>query len=265
MPARGDTTELVEAMLARARLDGGLDSFEAKSRQAHNCSHPVRLFGHQDYVDTATGEITDNCGDERLVFKACGNRRKTRCPACSDVYRNDARHLVMAGLAGGKGVPESVATHPMVFATLTAPSFGAVHTRAKSGPGPCHPSSPAKNCPHGTKLACFSHHERDDPLLGQPICPECYRYDEHVVFHGLLPELWRRTTIYTFRALARLLETTPSQLTHDVRLSFVKVVEYQARGAVHLHLVVRADGIGDGIVPPPSGRSEEHTAELQSL
>jgi hypothetical protein len=34
MPARGDTTELVEAMLARARLDGGLDSFEAKSRQA---------------------------------------------------------------------------------------------------------------------------------------------------------------------------------------------------------------------------------------
>ena len=258
MAGSGDTTELVEAVLARARLDGGIDSFEAKSRQAHNCSHPVRLFGRQDYLDTATGEVTDNCGDERLVFKACGNRRKTRCPACSDVYRNDARHLVMAGLAGGKGVPESVATHPMVFATLTAPSFGAVHTRAKSGPGPCHPSSPAKNCPHGTKLACFSHHDRDDPLLGQPICPECYRYDEHVVFHGLLPELWRRTTIYTFRALARLLDTTPSKLKENVRLSFVKVVEYQARGAVHLHVVVRADGIGDGVVPPPP----EITAQL---
>ena len=54
------------------------------------------------------------------------------------------------------------------------------------------------------------------------------------------------------------METTPSQLKHDVRLSFVKVVEYQARGAVHLHLVVRADGIGDGIVPPPS----EITAQL---
>jgi hypothetical protein len=33
--------------------------------------------------------------------------------------------LVYAGLAGGhKGVPESLAEHPQVFATLTAPSFG---------------------------------------------------------------------------------------------------------------------------------------------
>jgi hypothetical protein len=36
--------------------------------------------------------------------------------------------LVYAGLAGGrKGVPEQVAEHPQVFATLTTPSFGAVH------------------------------------------------------------------------------------------------------------------------------------------
>ncbi len=251
MPGNSDTTELVEAVLARARLDGGIDSFEAKSRQAHNCSHPVRLHSRQDFVDTVTGEVTDNSGDERLVLKACGNRRKTVCPACSDLYRNDARHLVMAGLAGGKGVPESVAGHPMVFATLTAPSFGAVHTRSKSGPGPCHPFSPSRTCRHGRQLACFSHHDRDDVLLGQPICPDCYRYEEHIVFHGLVPELWRRTTIYTFRALARLLETTPSKLREKVQLSFVKVVEYQARGAVHLHVVVRADGSGEGIVPPP--------------
>jgi hypothetical protein len=38
-----DTTELVEAVLARARQDGGIDLFEAQSRQAHDCSHPVRL------------------------------------------------------------------------------------------------------------------------------------------------------------------------------------------------------------------------------
>jgi hypothetical protein len=251
MSGSRDTTELVEAVLARARLDGGIDSFEAKARQAHNCSHPVRLYGRQAYLDTLTGELTDDQGDECLVLKACGNRRKTRCPACSDVYRNDARHLVMAGLAGGKGVPESATGHPMAFATLTAPSFGVVHTRSKSGPGPCHPLSPSRTCPHGVKLACFLHHDRDDTLLGQPICPDCYRYEEHVVFHGLVGELWRRTTIYTFRALARLLETTPSKLNKDVRLSFIKVVEYQARGAVHLHVVVRADGIGDGIVPPP--------------
>ena len=108
-----------------------------------------------------------------------------------------------------------------------------------------------EDLPSRKQLACFSHHDRDDVLFGQPICPDCYRYEEHIVFHGLVPELWRRTTIYTFRALARLLETTPSKLREKVQLSFVKVVEYQARGAVHLHVVVRADGSGEGIVPPP--------------
>ena len=47
------------------------------------------------------------------------------------------RQLVYAGLAGGrKRVPASVAEHPQVFATLTAPSFGPVHTAATTR-GPC--------------------------------------------------------------------------------------------------------------------------------
>jgi hypothetical protein len=37
-------------------------------------------------------------------------------------YRGDMWQLVYVG----KGVPDSVAEHPQVFATLTAPSFGAV-------------------------------------------------------------------------------------------------------------------------------------------
>jgi hypothetical protein len=42
--------------------------------------------------------------------------------------------LIYAGLAGGrKGVPEQVAEHPQVFASLTAPSFGAVHSRPDDG------------------------------------------------------------------------------------------------------------------------------------
>jgi len=61
----------------------------------------------------------------------CGNRRESVCPPCSQVYKRDARQLVKAGLAGGKGVPESIAAHPCVFATLTAPSFGPVHTVAE--------------------------------------------------------------------------------------------------------------------------------------
>jgi len=132
MPARGDTTELVEAMLARRDSTAASTRSRAKSRQAttartQSASWAPGLRRHRH------GRDHDNCGDERLVFKACGNRRKTRCPACSDVYRNDARHLVMAGLAGGKGVPESVATPPMVFATLTARPSARVPRRPKTG------------------------------------------------------------------------------------------------------------------------------------
>jgi hypothetical protein len=64
---------------------------------------------------------------------ACGNRRATVCPACSQVYKRDARQLVRTGLAGGKGIPETISAHPCVFATLTALSFGPVHSRRMRG------------------------------------------------------------------------------------------------------------------------------------
>ena len=64
---------------------------------------------------------------------ACGNRREAVCPSCSAVYKRDARQLVRAGLAGGKGIPDTITAHPCVFATLTAPSFGPVHARRMRG------------------------------------------------------------------------------------------------------------------------------------
>jgi hypothetical protein len=43
------------------------------------------------------------------------------------------------------------------------------------------------------------------------------------------------------------------------RISYTKVAEYQRRGTVHLHAIIRADGASpEGIVPPPA----ELTAEL---
>jgi hypothetical protein len=35
-----------------------------------------------------------------VLHLACGNRRETVCPACSQVYKRDARHLVRAGPIG---------------------------------------------------------------------------------------------------------------------------------------------------------------------
>jgi hypothetical protein len=49
------------------------------------------------------------------------------------VYQRDAYRIVRSLLVGGKGVPETVSQHPAVFSTLTAPSFGEVHTRSRNG------------------------------------------------------------------------------------------------------------------------------------
>ena len=126
---------------------------------------------------------------------ACGNRREAVCPSCSAIYKRDARQLVRAGLAGGKGVPESVAAHPCVFATLTAPSFGPVHARRERGGKvlPCRPRRDRNRrvCPHGRDISCPVRHGEDDPRLGRPMCPDCYDYRAAVLFNAVAGELWQ--------------------------------------------------------------------------
>ena len=95
-------------------------------RLAGNCSHPVRLSG--EVVDLATGEV-----HSRGLLVACKDRRQVVCPSCSSLYKADAWILVSTGLEGGKDVPVSVSTHPRLFVTLTAPSFGPVHTISSNG------------------------------------------------------------------------------------------------------------------------------------
>ena len=68
------------------------------------------------------------------TYVRCGNRRAAVCPSCSREYKGDAWHVLMCGLAGGKGIPATVAEHPCTFATLTAPSFGPVHGLRDKGP-----------------------------------------------------------------------------------------------------------------------------------
>jgi hypothetical protein len=88
--------------------------------------------------------------------------------------------------------------------------------------------------------------------LGTPICPDCYDYQRAALFNAPAGDLWRRTTIALRRALARALGVPGRQLNQLVRVSYVKVAEYQARGAVHLHVAIRLDG-PDPFAPPPAG------------
>jgi hypothetical protein len=131
-----------------------------------------------------------------------------------------------------------------VFATLTAPSFGVVHVHLLDGDGrpqPCRPRRDAPVCPHGVELACSARHGSDDPCLGEPLCAACFDYEGAVAWNNLLGELWRRTTIYLPRQLAALLGITQKRLHELVRVSYVKVAEYQARGLVHVHPLIRLD------------------------
>jgi hypothetical protein len=180
------------ASLSRERA-GDLERLARRLERTGGCRQPVRLVGKSSDGGYDTAGEPDG-----VLLVACGTRRKSRCPSCAAIYRGDARQAVIAGLTGGKGVPESVAEHPAVFFTLTGPSFGAVHS-ARSGH--CHLGVPGA-CTHGRPRHCVAQHGDDDPVVGTPICADCFDYEGCVLFNASVSELWRRVTIYAFRHLA---------------------------------------------------------------
>jgi hypothetical protein len=91
----------------------------------------------------------------------------------------------------------------------------------------------------------------EDPRLGQPMCGDCYDYEAAVLFNAYAGDLWRRFTTYLPRQLARLAGVTQKGLRSVLRIRYVKVAEYQARGIVHFHTVIRLDAPGDDYQPPP--------------
>jgi hypothetical protein len=245
--ADGPIGPVLAQVLARAADPKQWERLERQMRSTGYCRRPVRLRGQVDAVDAATGErrtvYSTQPEPDSSLLKCCGNRREAVCPSCAETYRGDAYQLVAAGLRGGKGVPESVTDHPTIFVTLTAPSFGAVHSRRLRNDRPqrCRPRRRAEVCPHGRRLSCGEVHAEDDPRLGEPLCAECFDYDRAVIWNALAPELWRRTAIQIPRELARLGGVSHRELRRRVRVSYVKVAEYQRRGSLHFHCVIRLD------------------------
>jgi hypothetical protein len=246
------------------RAGPGYDRWAEQVAATGYCAHPVRLRGRVEHADPQTGEVrtvysTDREPDATLL-KACGNRRASVCPSCSATYQADSYQLLAAGLRGGKGVPETVTRHPRLFVTFTAPSFGRVHTRKAQGllVFPCHPYRQGVRCPHGKRAGCWQRHDEDDPKLGEPLCARCYQAGAQVLWNALAGRLWSRTTTYLYRALAQLAGLPEAELRALVRISFAKVAEYQKRGAVHFHAVIRLDAATDCgcpacVAPPPAG------------
>ncbi|WTW96246.1 hypothetical protein OG216_24015 [Streptomycetaceae bacterium NBC_01309] len=162
---------------------------------------------------TAVGWAAD--GSLRQVQIRCGNRRASQCPSCSKLYRDDAARLIRTGAL------DRVTGSAFAFVTLTAPSFGAVHrvpkTAAKARPGA---KVARKRC------GCGRVHSPGDPLRGVPIDWTTYDYAGQAHFNRDSGKLWHAT----LEAWSRLLGARPE---------YVVVREWQARGAIHLHVLLR--------------------------
>lgn len=234
--------------------------FEQVARTGY-CERPIRLRGRiATMSDGRRREVYSTRGEpDGVLLVRCRNRRASVCRSCAYEYRGDMWQLLYAGIAGGrKGVPESVRDHPLLFVTLTALSFGAVHTRHDDGRR-CQGANGV--CAHGRPLGCPRRHGEGDEELGRAICPDCYDYDGAVLFNWFAPELWRRFTIALRRGLAKHANLTERAFDRSFCLSFAKVAEFQRRGVVHLHAILRLDGSGLAFAAPPRRIS---SADLES-
>ncbi|MGK4584824.1 replication initiator [Kitasatospora sp. HPMI-4] len=72
-----------------------------------------------------------------------------------------------------------------------------------------------------------------------------------MLFNAHASALWARFTIYLRREIAARLGLAQKAAHAVLRVSFAKVAEYQRRGLVHFHAVIRLDGPGGSTQPPP--------------
>ncbi|MFE9976861.1 replication initiator protein RepSA [Streptomyces hirsutus] len=215
--------------------------WEDQIRRTGGCADPIHLTGWVLHKDKTTGETLHHystAGEPggRLRL-ACGNRRASRCPSCAWTYAGDTYHLIRAGLAGDnrRDIPVTVREHPRAFATLTAPSFGPVHNRPDRG-----------------VCRCGTQHAADAPELGTALDPDTYDYAGSVLFNNHAGQLWQRFTTRLRRELAARAGLSRRELADRLRVSYGKVAEFQKRGALHFHAVVRLDGPEGAESPPPA-------------
>jgi hypothetical protein len=236
MPPLLDDTDAISLRLRAP----GYRQWRAQVEATRGCAAPIHLRGSSQVLDRDGVVLLERAG---TVLAPCGNRRATVCPACSDRYCADAFHLLRAGLAGDdtKHIPASVAEHPRTFLTLTAPSFGPVHTRTLTRRG------------HVIPCRCGDCHHPDDPRVGTAVDPDSYDYVGAVLWQAHVGMLWARFAIALRRALAAALGVPGSEFRDHARLSYAKVAEYRRRGMVHFHADIRLDGPDGPADPPPPG------------
>ncbi len=179
------------------------------------CQRPVRMQRR----DVATGV-------ESTVCIRCGTRVASLCPSCASLYRGDVAAVLRDGLFG------TAEDEVIVLLTLTAPSFGETHFVPPQAPPKDEKKAHAgwerrfgkRKCRCGNK-----HLPGDKEWTGVPRDSETYDYEGQVRWNRMVPRLWTRTADELTRVL----------LSDGSRLPYAAVTEFQRRGAVHLHVLMR--------------------------
>ncbi len=143
------------------------------------------------------------------LFLRCRSRVKSKCPSCSELYRGDWAAIARSGVFDGP-----VENFQFYLLTLTAPSFGRVHTVPRSA------DARARACGCGA-----THTENDGGLRGVPLDSASYDYAGQVAWNRDSGILWDRTR-------RRLRDRWDS-------VEFFIVREWQERGVLHVHALLR--------------------------
>ena len=199
---------LPEALVS-ALADSGRPAYDWSFQP---CLHPVTM--RRNWLDTTTGEV-----GSRDFQVRCGTRREEDCEPCSKVWQADAFHALIRGANDG--------TEKLTFITLTpggASVFGAVHTASYNGRA-------------SERCACRRYHAPESPVIGLPVDPDKFDYAQAASFNNAAPRLATVTMQKVWRQMAA--ATGPS--VKEVRMAMVRVMEWQQRGLLHVHILVRGE------------------------
>lgn len=152
-----------------------------------------------------------------IIFVPCKSRFAARCLNCSRVYADDYKAIARSG--GPFERPDTAPECYYYFVTMTAPSFGEVHRVPK------HVEE--KSISRETlRCKCGEIHAATDThLAGIPI--EMHKY------HWVAAARWNRDSGTLFNSWkANIRSIFPG-------MSYFGVREWQQRGSLHYHLIVR--------------------------
>lgn len=154
--------------------------------------------------------------DGTVVLIRCESASPRICPSCARLRQVDQMRLIGSGCNTSErdGITAGqLGGFTFWFVTLTAPSFGPVHRVPKWD------GAPLKRC------KCGQVHKHGDEAKGVPVNPRTYRYKQQVAWNAAVSMLTKRT-------LDHLGEQIPGS-------EYAVVKEWQTRGVIHLHAVVR--------------------------